>query len=75
MAEDRLPNRLQGSPIWQGTGSTDPEQLPALLDHVGEAVGGGQVLVQVPLVGLPQGRLPVHHPLTPGRGRRDNRTR
>ena len=41
---------------------TDPEKLTALLDHVGQTVGGGQVLVQVPLIRLPQGLLPVHHP-------------
>lgn len=42
--------------------STHPEELPALLDHVRQAVGGSQVLVQVPLIRLPQSLLSVHHP-------------
>lgn len=44
--------------------STNPEELPALLQHVSQAVGGGQVLVQVPLVWLAKRGLPVHHPET-----------
>lgn len=44
--------------------ATNPEELPALLQHVSQAVGGGQVLVQVSLVRLAKGRLPVHHPET-----------
>lgn len=41
--------------------STDPEEFPALLDHVRQAMGGSQVLIQVPLIRLPQSLLSVHH--------------
>lgn len=43
---------------------TYPEEFPALLDHVCQAMSGSQVLVQVPLVWLPECLFPVHHPLT-----------
>ncbi len=48
--------------------TTDPEEFPALLDHVCQAMSGSQVLVQVSLVRLSQCLLPVHHPLTKEEG-------
>lgn len=50
--------------------TTDPEEFPALLDHVRQAVSGSQVLIQVSLVRLSQCLLPVHHPLTKEEGGR-----
>lgn len=50
--------------------TTDPEEFPALLDHVCQAVSRSQVLVQVPLVWLSQCLFPVHHPLTSERGQK-----
>lgn len=52
---------------------TDPEEFPALLDHVCQAMSGSQVLIKVPLVRLSQCRLPVHHPLTKEKGKRTRR--
>lgn len=49
--------------------TTDPEEFPALLDHVCQAMSGGQVLIQVSLVRLSQCLLPVHHPLTIAEGK------
>lgn len=43
--------------------NTDPEEFPALLDHVRQPVSGSQVFVQVPLVRLSQHLPPVHHPV------------
>lgn len=43
--------------------TTNPEEFPALLDHVCQAMSGSQVLIQVSLVRLSQVLLPVHHPL------------
>lgn len=48
--------------------ATDPEEFPALLDHVCQAMSGSQVLVQVSLVRLSQRLLPVHHPLAKEEG-------
>lgn len=53
--------------------ATDPEEFPALLDHVCQAMSGSQVLIQVSLVRLSQCLLPVYHPLTE-EGERDRWT-
>lgn len=50
--------------------TTDPEEFPALLDHVCQAMSGSQVLIQVSLVRLSQVLLPVHHPLIDKEGKR-----
>lgn len=42
---------------------TDPEEFPALLDHVCQAMSGSEVFIQVPLVWFSECLLPVHHPL------------
>lgn len=48
--------------------NTDPEEFPALLDHVCQSVSGSQVFIQVSLVRLPERLLPVHHPVSITRG-------
>lgn len=53
--------------------STDPEEFPALLDHVCQAMSGSQVLIQVSLIWLSQCLLPVHHPMTEEEERKKGR--
>lgn len=55
--------------------TTHPEEFPALLDHMCQAMSGSQVLIQVSLVWLSQCLLPVHYPLTKEEEKKEDRWR